>query len=125
MMSTPRISQASSPPLQEPRRDAEHRADDKAMKTEMMPTWSETRAPKTIREKVSRPSSSVPIRLFQLGGRRRSLSCASGSYGAISGAASATTTVNSTTPPRPCRSDFASAAAASTRDEPGARPGRG
>jgi hypothetical protein len=66
------------------------------MSTEMMPTCSETRAPKTMREKVSRPNSSVPIRLVQLGGNRRSLSCASGSYGAINGAASATTTVNRT-----------------------------
>ena len=97
MMSTPRISQASVLPPKNPAAMPKMAPISKAMKTETMPTCNETRAPKTMREKVSRPSSSVPIRFCQLGGRRRLLSCASGSYGAISGAAMATMTVSSTT----------------------------
>jgi hypothetical protein len=67
-----------------------------ATQTEMIPTCNETRAPKTIREKVSRPSSSVPIRFVQLGSSNRLCFCASGSNGAINGAASATATVSAT-----------------------------
>src|ERR1700742_2234661 len=56
------------------------------------PTRSETRAPQRIRESTSRPRSSSPRRCSRDGGSSlRDVSCALGSNGASSGAASAIT----------------------------------
>ena len=62
-----------------------------APKTTLTLTSIETRVPKMMRDRMSRPSSSVPIQCAALGATRRAGKfCAIGSYGASHGAASAT-----------------------------------
>src|SRR5262245_19764272 len=67
------------------------------MPTESIPTWNDTCAPKRMRLSVSRPSSSVPSRCAELGGRSRSVStCFVGLYGASNGADTAMSTNDAT-----------------------------
>src|SRR5215213_11882384 len=65
--------------------------------TTTMPTCNEMRAPKTTREKISRPVESVPNQWATDGGRYRiDRSVAPTSYVAIHGAKSATSTSTTT-----------------------------
>src|SRR5260221_7439821 len=65
--------------------------------TDTTPARSEARAPQITRASTSRPISSVPNQCCQLGALRTALQlAASGSYGAIHGARSASSTKNTT-----------------------------
>src|SRR5437660_9456405 len=81
-----------------------------------MPTTgaaSVSRAPHRMRLSTSRPNWSVPIRWRALGAARLSVVTWTGSYGAISGAASAAATTSSRkqSAPTPARSPYSSARA--------------
>ncbi len=73
-----------------------------AITTDIQPAISEVRAPQIMRDKMSRPSSSVPNQYIADGALRTARKLAlTGSNGAIHGASSATSTKKPSTMPRP------------------------
>ena len=69
-----------------------------AITTDIQPAISEVRAPQIMRDRMSRPSSSVPNQYIADGALRTARKLAlTGSNGAIHGASSATSTKNPTT----------------------------